>query len=113
MKIRIGTELQEQLRIVKQNGFGPGEAVSRAARRWERLGRPELAAAGSTYGGTVITVDAPEGMAGDEVRKLLAWYFANWPIRPPRRTAFKTTLREGVDYIVEKIKPDEDSEGEE
>ena len=59
MKLRIGPELQQSLAIVKLLGFSAAEAVSRAARRWERLGKPDLAGVetGTTYGGTVVTVE--------------------------------------------------------
>ena len=61
MKLRIGPELQRHLAIVKRQGFSAAEAVSRAARRWERLGKPDLAGVetGTTYGGTVVTVEPP------------------------------------------------------
>lgn len=102
MKLRIGPELQRHLAIVKQNGFSAAEAVTRAARRWERLGKPDLAGveSGSTYGGTVITVEPPDGMDAEAVRQLLAWYFENWPARPPRYRFDPGTLAEGNDYII-------------
>jgi hypothetical protein len=64
MKLRIGPELQRHLAIVKRQGFSAAEAVSRAARRWERLGKPDLAGieTGTTYGGTAVPVRA--GRAG-------------------------------------------------
>lgn len=113
MKVRIGPELAAGLAIVKRLGFSVDEAVERAARRWERLGKPELSSEqpGSTYRGTVATVEPPEGMDADGVRRLLAWYFRQWPPTPPR-PAFQTTLKEGRDYIVETVKDEEDDEDE-
>ena len=102
MKLRIGPELQRHLAIVKRQGFSAAEAVSRAARRWERLGKPDLAGveSGSTYGGTVVTVDPPAGMDAETVRRLLAWYFENWPARPPRYRFEPGALAEGKDYTI-------------
>ena len=102
MKLRIGPELQRHLAIVKRQGFSAAEAVSRAARRWERLGKPDLAGveSGTTYGGTVVTVDPPAGMDAETVRRLLAWYFENWPARSPRYRFEPGALAEGRDYII-------------
>lgn len=102
MKLRIGPELQRQLAIVKLLGFSAAEAVSRAARRWERLGKPDLSGieTGTTYGGTVITVEPPDGMDAEAVRQLLAWYFENWPARPPRYRFEPGALAEGKDYTI-------------
>ena len=102
MKLRIGPELQRHLAIVKRQGFSAAEAVSRAARRWERLGKPDLAGveSGTTYGGTVVTVDPPAGMDAETVRRLLAWYFENWPARSPRYRFEPGALAEGTDYII-------------
>jgi len=113
MKLRIGPELAAGLAIVKRLGFSVDEAVERAARRWERLGRPDLSEEkpGSTYKGTVATVELPEGMDAETVRRLLAWYFRRWPPTPPR-PAFQTTLKEGRDYIVEPLKDEEEDEEE-
>jgi len=114
MKLRIGPELAAGLAIVKQLGFSVDEAVERAARRWERLDKPELSSEqpGSTYRGTVATVEPPEGMDGETVRRLLAWYFRQWPPTPPR-PAFQTMLKEGRDYLVETVKDDEEDEEDE
>ena len=67
MKLRIGPELRRQLAIVKLHGFSAADAVNCAARRWERYGKPDLseAEAGTTYGGTVVTVEPPAGMDAD------------------------------------------------
>ena len=102
MKLRIGPELQRHLAIVKRQGFSAAEAVSRAARRWERLGKPDLAGVetGTTYGGTVVTVEPPAGMDAETVRRLLGWYFENWPARPPRYRFEPGALAEGRDYII-------------
>lgn len=102
MKLRIGPELQRHLAIVKRQGFSAAEAVSRAARRWERLGKPDLSGieTGTTYGGTVVTVEPPAGMDADTVRRLLAWYFSNWPARPPRYRFDPGKLVEGKDYTI-------------
>lgn len=102
MKLRIGPELQRHLAIVKRQGFSAAEAVSRAARRWERLGKPDLAGieTGTTYGGTVVTVEPPDGMGAEAVRRLLAWYFENWPARPPRYRFDPGALAEGRDYTI-------------
>ena len=66
MKLRIGPELQRHLAIVKQQGFSAAEAVSRAARRWERLGKPDLSGVetGTTYGGIVYMPFAFASMTG-------------------------------------------------
>ena len=111
MKIRVSPELAAGLAIVKRLGFSVDEAVERAARRWERLGRPDLSGEkpGSTYKGTVATVGPPAGMDAETVRRLLAWYFHRWPPTPPR-PAFQTALKEGRDYIVEPLKDDEEEE---
>ncbi|NCC93997.1 MAG: hypothetical protein EOM10_12060 [Opitutae bacterium] len=61
------------------------------------------------YKGTVATVEPSEGMDAETVRRLLAWYFRQWPPTPPR-PAFQTLLKEGRDYIVEPLKDDEDGE---
>ena len=102
MKLRIGPELQQSLAIVKLLGFSAAEAVSRAARRWERLGKPDLAGVetDTTYGGTVVTVEPPAGMDAETVRRLLGWYFENWPARPPRYRFDPGALAEGKDYTV-------------
>lgn len=102
MKLRIGPELRRQLAIVKLHGFSAADAVNCAARRWERLGKPGLseAEAGTTYGGTVVTVEPPAGMDADAVRRLLAWYFRNWPARPPRYQFDPGKLTEGKDYTI-------------
>ena len=70
MKLRIGPELRRQLAIVKLHGFSAADAVNCAARRWERYGKPELGEVetGTTYGGTVATVDPPAGMDAGAVR---------------------------------------------
>lgn len=100
MKLRIGPELQRQLAIVKLHGFSAADAVERAARRWERLGKPDLSGVetGTTYGGTVVTIEPPAGMDADTIRRLLAWYFAAWPAKPPRKRG--NNLIMGVDYNV-------------
>ena len=102
MKLRIGPELQRHLAIVKRQGFSAAEAVSRAARRWERLGKPDLAGieTGTTYGGTVVTVEPPAGMDAETVRRLLGWYFENWPARPPRYRFEPGALAEGRDCTI-------------
>ena len=102
MKLRIGPELQRHLAIVKRQGFSAAEAVSRAARRWERLGKPDLAGVetGTTYGGTVVTVEPPAGMDAETVRRLLGWYFENWPARPPRYRFEPGALVAGKDYTI-------------
>ena len=102
MKLRIGPELRRQLAIVKLHGFSAADAVNCAARRWERYGKPDLseAEAGTTYGGTVVTVEPPAGMDADTVRRLLAWYFKNWPARPPRYRFDPGKLVPGKDYKV-------------
>ena len=102
MKLRIGPELQRHLAIVKRQGFSAAEAVSRAARRWERLGKPDLAGieTGTTYGGTVVTVEPPAGMDAETVRRLLGWYFENWPARSPRYRFEPGALAEGRDYTI-------------
>lgn len=51
----------------------------------------------------MATVEPPEGMDAETVRRLLTWYFRNWPPTPPR-PAFRTPLKEGRDYIVETVK---------
>lgn len=114
MKLRIGPELAAGLAIVKQLGFSVDEALERAARRWERLGKPELSGEkpGSTYKGTVATVEPPAGMDAGTVRRLLTWYFRQWPPTPPR-PAFRTALKEGRDYLVEPLKDDEEDEEDE
>ena len=102
MKLRIGPELQRHLSVVKASGISAAEAVRRAARRWERLGRPSLAEfdPGTTYGGTVVTVEPPGGMDAETIRRLLAWYFENWPARLPRYRFDPGKLTEGRDYII-------------
>ena len=92
MKLRIGPELRRQLAIVKLHGFSAADAVNCAARRWERYGKPDLseAEAGTTYA----------GMDADAVRRLLAWYFRNWPARPPRYQFDPGKLTEGKDYTI-------------
>ena len=102
MKLRIGPELQRHLAIVKRQGFSAAEAVSRAARRWERLGKPDLSGieTGTTYGGTVVTVEPPADMDAETVRRLLAWYFEHWPARPPRYRFEPGALAEGRDYTI-------------
>lgn len=102
MKLRIGPELRRQLAIVKLCGFSAADAVNCAARRWERYGKPELGEVetGTTYGGTVATVDPPAGMDAGAVRRLLAWYFGNWPARPPRYRFDPGKLVPGKDYKV-------------
>ena len=102
MKLRIGPELQRHLAIVKRQGFSAAEAVSRAARRWERLGKPDLSGieTGTTYGGTVVTVEPPADMDAETVRRLLGWYFEHWPARPPRYRFEPGALAEGKDYTI-------------
>ena len=102
MKLRFGPGLQDQLRKAKAwVGDSANDVMRKAIRKWDRLGRPDLAAveAGSTYGGAVVTVDAPAGMDDAEARRLLAWFFSQAHLRPPRYR-FTPTLVEGKDYEV-------------
>lgn len=101
MKVRIGKELSKKMTWQRDHmGDGAGAVFNRALRKYHRLGKPEPSPMDeSTYGGTVITVDAPDGWTADMVRALLWWHLASVPDERPRRITPREV--EGVDYVVE------------
>ncbi len=104
MKIRVGKLLAGKLAWQREYmGDGAGAVFARALRKWRRLGEPgdrrPRNIEESTYHGSVVTVDAPDGWSADQVRALLWWHLADVPDEPPAR--FVPPGVPGKDYTVE------------
>jgi len=103
MKLRVGKELLTMMQTASSRfGLSFGEIAAKTLRRHER--QPVDVSAvddpGGGAGGTVITVDAPEGMEQATLRKLLWVRLTDELAKPQKKSRFESNLKPGKDYKV-------------